>query len=102
MDAYFTLYVLTVALAVAGGGMLLLVGYIGTIPASFAHGWRWGACALLVPVLGPLYFCWKHWADCAKAGKQLVAGTVLMALAMGGLYGLGPWFAKRALEMAGS
>ena len=77
MDAYFTLYVLTVALAVAGGGMLLLVGYIDTIPASFAHGWRWGACALLVPVLGPLYFCWKHWADCAKAGKQLLKDSGL-------------------------
>jgi len=102
MDAYFTFYVLVVALAVAGGGMLLLVGYIDSVPASVAHGWRWALVTLAVPVLGPIYFCWKHWDNFAKTGKQLVAGAVLMLLAMGGLYGLGPWFAKRALEMAGS
>ncbi|GBG03954.1 hypothetical protein AZSI13_32810 [Azospira sp. I13] len=101
MDAFFTIYVMIVALAVAGGGMLLLVGYIDSVPASVAHGWRWAAVTLALPVVGPIYFCCKHWDNFARTGKQLMAGAVLMLLAMGGLYGLGPWFAKRAVEMAG-
>lgn len=100
MDLYFTLFVLLVALAVAAGGMLLLVGYIDTVPMSFAMGWRWAVPTLLVPVLGPIYFCFKHWSDCSKAGKQLMAGVVLVAVAMGSLYGIGPWFAARALAGA--
>ena len=102
MDIYFTLFVLTVALMAAAGAMLLLVGYIDSIPAAIAHGWRWALPAVLLPVAGPIYFCFRHRPDCAKTGKQLVAGSTLLLLALAGLYGIGPWFARRALEMAGS
>lgn len=95
MDTSFTLFVLLVALLFAGGLSLLLVGYIDTVPASIAHGWRWALVVLLIPVLGPFIFCRKHWHNSARTGRQLIAGTALVVLALALLYGFGPHFADR-------
>ena len=95
MDFNFTLFVLVVGLAVSVGGVLLLVGYIDSVPTSFAFGWRWGAAALLLPVVGPIAFCLTHWQDCARPGKQLMIGSALVLVAVLSLYGLGPYFVAR-------
>lgn len=100
MDIWFMLFVLVVALAAAIGAVLLLVGYIDTVPASVAHGWRWAAIVLLIPVAGPIWFTREHWADCAKTGKQLLAGTALLLFAVSMLYGAGPLFIARLLASA--
>lgn len=98
-DLWFTLFVCVVGLLAAAGVTFLLVGYIDTIPASIAHGWGWAALVIGVPVLGPIWFCRQHWADCAKTGKQLMAGAVMLLLSIGLLYyGAGPFFAKRAMQ----
>jgi hypothetical protein len=97
MDFYFVLFVFIIAVAAAIGFSLLLVGYIGTVPGAIAHGWRWAAIALLIPVAGPFYFAMQHWQDCSLAGKQLLAGTALLAFAIVLLYGAGPLFAERIL-----
>lgn len=97
MDTWFTLFVLVVALLAAVGFALLLVGYIDTLAAAIAHGWRWALLVVLVPVAGPLVFCIKHWAVCARTGRQIIAGTSFALLALAVLYGVGPYFAERAI-----
>lgn len=100
MDIWFTLFVLVVALLAAGGLALLLVGYIDTLPASIAHGWRWALVVLLLPVLGPFIFCLKHWEHSAKTGRQIIAGTTLTGLAVLLLFAIGPYFAERIVTGA--
>lgn len=57
---------------------------------------RWLAIPALVLHLGTLIrFFATHWRDNAKTGKQLGGGLLLLALAVGGLYGAGPLFAER-------
>ena len=96
-DVWFTLFVCVVGLMAAAGAALLLVSYIDVIPRSVAKGWGWAAVTVLLPLLGPVYFCSKHWQECSKTGKQLIGGILLLGIAVGLLYGLGPWFAKRAM-----
>lgn len=96
-DVWFTLFVAVVALMAAGGGVLLLVGYLDSVPMSIAAGWRWAAVAILIPIAGPIYFCYQHWHDCRKTGLQLIAGAVIVLVAGALLYGFGPWFAARAM-----
>ena len=55
MDFWFLVFLFTVAILIAVGGALLLVGYLGTLPASFDHGWRVWIPTLLLPVIG---FSW--------------------------------------------
>lgn len=90
IDYGFTAFVMAVALLVAVGASLLLVGYVGTLPASFNFGWKNWLPTLLLPVLGPLWFAWRHWADFKRPGRQLFAGLVLILLALGILYQGGP------------
>ncbi len=97
MDIYFLLFVFVIAISAAIGFSLLLVGYMGTAPGAIAHGWRWAAIALLIPIIGPFWFAVRHWPDCALAGKQLAAGTILLIFAVVLLYGAGPMFAGRIL-----
>ena len=97
MDAYFTLFVFTVAIAAAIGFALLLVGYIVTIPGAIAHGWRWGLIAIVLPLFGPLWFARRHWPDFSRPGKQLAAGAILLIFAATLLYGAGPLFAERII-----
>lgn len=95
MDFWFTAFVFAVAIFFAVGASLLLVGYVGTLPASFAFGWRnWGP-TLLLPVVGPIWFAGTHWRDFSRPGKQLMIGVLLVAAAVGLLYGFGPHFVDR-------
>lgn len=97
MDTWFTMFVLLVALLAAAGFALLLVGYVDTLPASIAHGWRWALLVVLLPVVGPFMFCLKYWVVCARTGRQIIAGTSLVLIALAVLYGVGPYFAERAI-----
>lgn len=57
---------------------------------------RWLAIpAVVLHVATLIRFFATHWQDNAKTGKQLGGGLLLLALAVGGLYGLGPMFAER-------
>lgn len=95
MDFGFTAFVMFVAVLAAVGVSLLLVGYVSTLPASFSFGWRNWLPTLLLPVAGPLWFAWRHWADFSKPGKQLLAGLLLILLALAVLYGFGPAIVDR-------
>jgi len=97
VDLWFTLFVFVVAIAASLGFVLLLVGYIEVIPASIAHGWRPALVTLLIPLGGPLWFCAQHWSECAKTGKRLAFGALLLIFAVVLLYGAGPSFAARIL-----
>ncbi len=62
-------------------------------PAQVA---RWMAApALVIHAVGLVRFFMGHWEGNAKTGKQLGSGLLLMALAAGLLYGIGPFFAER-------
>lgn len=95
MDFWFLVFIFTVAIFIAVGGALVLVGYLGTLPASFDFGWRYWLPAMLLPVFGPLWFAGRHWRDFARPGKQLLVGVLLLAAAVGLLYGAGPHFVDR-------
>lgn len=95
IDAWFLTFLFTVALLIAVGGALVLVGYMATLPAAFDFGWRVWAPTLLLPVVGPLWFARSHWAEYAKPGKQLLFGVLLLLAAGGLLYGAGPHFVDR-------
>jgi hypothetical protein len=95
MDFWFLVFIFTVAILIAIGGALVLVGYLGTLPASFDFGWSTWIPTLLLPVLGPLWFAGRHWTDFARPGKQLLFGVLLLAAAAGLLYGAGPHFVDR-------
>lgn len=57
---------------------------------------RWLAIPALALHLGALIrFFATHWQGNEKTGKQLGGGLLLVALAVGGLYGAGPMFAER-------
>lgn len=121
MDIWFTLFVLVVAVSVASGLVLVLVGYTDSLVTSFAFGWKWrlfilapllaaiacmvygwrpGAGVFVVSLAGAVTFCVKRWSDNARPGKQLLFGLALAALGVGLLYGTGPTFAKRAVDEA--
>lgn len=95
MDAGFTAFVLVVAILAAVGASLLLVGYVGTLPASFAFGWKNWVPTLLLPIGGPMWFAWRHWSDFSRPGKQLFAGVVLILVAVLILYNGGPLIIDR-------
>jgi len=95
MDFWFIAFLFAVALLVAVGASLLLVGYVGTLPASFAFGWRNWVPVLAVPIAGPLWFSVRHWQDFSQPGKQLFAGLLLIGAALALLYGAGPHFVDR-------
>ncbi|QEL63806.1 hypothetical protein OTERR_03300 [Oryzomicrobium terrae] len=121
MDIWFTLFVLFVAVSVASGLVLVLVGYTDSLVTSFAYGWKWrlfilaplllaiaamvygwreGAAVFIVSLAGAVTFCLKRWNENTKPGKQLLFGLALAALGVGLLYGSGPSFAKRVIDEA--
>ncbi|MBS1189202.1 MAG: hypothetical protein H6R10_994 [Rhodocyclaceae bacterium] len=64
-------------------------------PATLA---RWLAIPALVLHGGALIrFFATHWQGNEKTAKQLGGGLLLLALAVGGLYGAGPMFAERVV-----
>lgn len=95
MDLWFTGFVFLVAILVAVGASLVLVAYVGTLPASFAFGWRWWVPTLLLPIVGPLWFAGAHWKDFSRPAIQLLAGVVLVGIAATILYQGGPYFVDR-------
>lgn len=97
MDIWFTLFVTLVALIVAVGGALLLVGYLGTLPASFDHGWRVWVPTVLLPIAGPLWFARRQSPEFNRPGLQLLLGVVLLVIAGALLLGLGPYFVERMM-----
>ena len=121
MDIWFTLFVLVVAVSVATGLVLVLVGYTDTLVVSFAYGWKWrlfilapllaaiaclvyswrpGAGVFVISLLGTVTFCFKRWGENAKPGKQLLFGLALASLGGGLLYGAGPTFVERVIAAA--
>ncbi|RIX48551.1 MAG: hypothetical protein D3M94_06650 [Rhodocyclales bacterium GT-UBC] len=95
IDYGFTAFVFLIAILVAVGGSLVLVGYLGTLPASFNFGWRvWGP-TLLLPPFGPLWFAWQRRAEFKRPGLQLLAGLLLLLIAGAILYQGGPLIVDR-------
>lgn len=95
MDFWFTAFMFAIAILIAVGGTLLLVGYIGTLPASFAFGWKNWVPTLALPIVGPIWFAGTHWSEFSKPGKQLIFGVLLFVAAIALLYGFGPHFVDR-------
>lgn len=95
MDWGFILFAVVSTVSLAAGGLLLLVGYIGTVPAAFSYGWKTGLPVLLLPVIGPVWFALSRGPEFRRAAIQLIAGLALVALAGGLIAGLGPHFAEK-------
>ena len=95
MDNSFLAFALVTSLLLAGGVALLLVGYINTLPAALARGWRVALPVVLLPVAGPLWYAWREGDEFRRARWQLIAALVLLALAGAVILALGPYFAER-------
>lgn len=95
MDMGFTAFVFAVAILVAVGGSLLLVGYLGIVPASFNFGWQAWLPTVLLPVIGPLWFARQHRTELARSCWQLLLGVALLAIAGLMLYLGGPLIVDR-------
>lgn len=98
IDFWFMGFVLLEALLLAVGVSLLLVGYLFTLPASFSFGWRCWLPTLVLPFVGPFWFAWTHRPDFYRAGLQLLAGFVLVCLAVAFLYGGLPYLIEHMAQ----
>jgi len=94
-DWNFMAFALGSTLALAGGGLLLLIGYIGTLPAAFNQGLRVGLPVLLLPVVGPLWFAYRQGSEFRRETVQLLVGSLLLLIAAGLIVGYGPYFAEQ-------
>ncbi len=95
MDWSFFAFAVASSLSLAAGGVLLIAGYIGTVPAAFSFGWKTGLPTLLLPVIGPAWFAMKQGPDFRRHLIQLIAGLALVAVAGALIFGLGPYFAEK-------
>jgi hypothetical protein len=95
MDWGFTAFAVASTLSLAAGGLLLLVGYIGTVPAAFHSGLKTGLLVLLLPVIGPVWFALNQGPEFRRPAIQLIVGLMLVAFAGGLILGLGPHFAEK-------
>jgi hypothetical protein len=97
MDWGFIAFAVASTLSLAAGGLLLLIGYIGTVPAAFSFGWKTGLPVLLLPVIGPVWFALNHGPEFRRPAIQLIAGIALVAVATGLIMGLGPHYAEKII-----
>lgn len=95
MDWGFVAFAVASTLSLAGGGLLLLIGYIGTVPAAFAAGMKKGLIVLLLPVIGPTWFALEQGGEFRRAALQLIAGLALVVIATALILVLGPHFAEK-------
>lgn len=95
MDWAFTAFAVASTLSLAGGGVLLIAGYIGTVPAAFSEGWQRGLPVLFLPVIGPVWFALNRAPEFRRQIVQLVMGALLVAVALGLIAGFGPHFAEK-------
>ncbi|MBS1144226.1 MAG: hypothetical protein H6R14_1632 [Proteobacteria bacterium] len=95
MDWGFFLFAIVSTLSLAGGGLLLLVGYIGTVPAAFSFGWKTGLPVLLLPVIGPVWFALSRGPEFRRPAIQLVVGLVLVGIATALIVGVAPMYAEK-------
>ena len=95
MDWGFMAFAVASTLSLAAGGVLLLAGYIGTVPAAFSFGLKTGLPVLLLPVIGPVWFALNRGAEFRRQAIQLIVGVALVAVATGLILGLGPHFAEK-------
>lgn len=95
MDAWFVAFLFIVAILFAIGGSLILVAYVVILPASFAQGWRKGLPVLLLPIVGPIWLANRQRDQLGRPLVQIIAGVILLAIALGLLYQVGPYFVDR-------
>ncbi len=89
MDNSFLAFALVTSLLLAGGVTLLLVGYINTLPAALARGWRVALPVVLLPVAGPLWYAWREGDEFRRARSAVDCCVVLLALAGAVILALG-------------
>lgn len=97
MDGWFVAFAIVSSLLMAGGGTLLLVGYINTLPAALSFGWRVALPVVVLPVVGPLWFAWTQGDEFRRARYQLIAALALLAAAGVLILAFGPYFAGRLI-----
>lgn len=100
MDWGFLAFAVASTLSLAAGGVLLIAGYLGTVPAAFNDGLKTGLPVLLLPVIGPVWFALNRGPEFRRAAIQLIAGLLLVAIAGGLILGLGPHFAEKLVAEA--
>lgn len=100
MDWTFVAFALASTLSLAAGGVLLIAGYIGTVPAAFSEGWQRGLPILLLPVIGPVWFALNRAPEFRRELVQLLAGAALVVVALLLILGLGPHFAEQLVAEA--
>jgi len=81
MDWGFMAFAVASTLSLAAGGLLLLVGYIGTVPAAFSFGLKTGLPVLLLPVIGPVWFALSRGPEFRRPAIQLIVGVALVGTA---------------------
>lgn len=94
-DWGFISFAVASTLTLAAGGVLLLVGYIGTVPAAFHEGLKTGLTVLVLPVIGPVWYALNRGAEFRRSAIQLIVGLLLVAFSTGLILGLGPHYAAQ-------
>lgn len=95
MDSGFMLFGVVSTFLLAGGGVLLIAGYLGIVPAAFASSLLEGLIALLIPGIGPVWFGMKKGAEYRRPVWQVISGLVLVVAAGGLILVLGPQYAQK-------